>query len=180
MEARRSRSAMSWADEVEKEEEEELAAKFEIQEKQKLNPFGAATRPREVILQERGINWRNIDQNFIKSRKEKPLKENVPAPTSQPLERKLKQKHKSNPKHKLENSEIASYEYQSSQGLQNNDDEFVPPIRYPPKNLVSYLFPTKRTKPGDDYFKSSSNNQHKIELKDDMKITSKRRNTFRY
>ncbi|KAJ6319925.1 hypothetical protein OIU78_015343 [Salix suchowensis] len=51
-------AAFSWADEVEKEEEEQ--ARFQEHQKQKPNPFGSA-RPREVVLQEKGIDWRKFD-----------------------------------------------------------------------------------------------------------------------
>jgi hypothetical protein len=51
-------AAFSWADEVEKEEEEQ--ARFQENQKQKPNPFGSA-RPREVVLQEKGIDWRKLD-----------------------------------------------------------------------------------------------------------------------
>lgn len=56
--------AFSWADEVEKEEEEEAQAQLHQIQKQKTNPFGSA-RPREVVLQERGIDWRKLDQDLI-------------------------------------------------------------------------------------------------------------------
>lgn len=49
---------LSWADEVEKEDEE--AARAQVQRKEKPNPFGSA-RPREVVLQEKGIDWRKLD-----------------------------------------------------------------------------------------------------------------------
>ncbi|KAF4364529.1 uncharacterized protein LOC115708082 [Cannabis sativa] len=58
---RKSVCILSWADEVEKEEEEEAQADLLCQTKtQKPNPFGSA-RPREVVLKERGIDWRVID-----------------------------------------------------------------------------------------------------------------------
>ena len=58
-------AAFSWADEVEKEEEEAQAQAQPHQiQKQKTNPFGSA-RPREVVLQERGIDWRKLDQDLI-------------------------------------------------------------------------------------------------------------------
>lgn len=53
-------SAFSWADEVEKEEEE---ARIRTHERQRSNPFGSA-RPREVVLQEKGIDWRKLDQDL--------------------------------------------------------------------------------------------------------------------
>ncbi|KAL6339942.1 hypothetical protein AAG906_035033 [Vitis piasezkii] len=75
-------SAFSWADEVEKEEEE---ARFRTHERQRPNPFGSA-RPREVVLQEKGIDWRKLDQDLhqpsntrYETPVEKPLKENNPA-----------------------------------------------------------------------------------------------------
>ena len=56
-------SAFSWADEVEKEEEE---ARIRTCERQRSNPFGSA-RPREVVLQEKGIDWRKLDQDLHRS-----------------------------------------------------------------------------------------------------------------
>ena len=60
----KSGSVFSWADEVEKEEQEEEEAagsgQAEVQTKQKPNPFGSA-RPREVVLLEKGIDWRKPD-----------------------------------------------------------------------------------------------------------------------
>ncbi|GJN05449.1 hypothetical protein PR202_ga23075 [Eleusine coracana subsp. coracana] len=60
----------SWADEVEREEreQEQLAAEEQIpvqrleakKEQTKLDPFGAA-RPREVVLAEKGVDWRARD-----------------------------------------------------------------------------------------------------------------------
>lgn len=58
-------SGFSWADEVEKEEEEE-EARIRTCERQKPNPFGSA-RPREVVLQEKGIDWRKLDQDLHRS-----------------------------------------------------------------------------------------------------------------
>lgn len=59
-------TGFSWADEVEKEE----ALQSQIEKKKeeeslgkKPNPFGSA-RPREVVLQERGIDWRSLDTSF--------------------------------------------------------------------------------------------------------------------
>ncbi|KAL0011227.1 hypothetical protein SO802_006335 [Lithocarpus litseifolius] len=97
-------AAFSWADEVEKEEEAQ-AQPHQIQ-KQKTNPFGSA-RPREVVLQERGIDWGKLDQDLItlsnvrnKAQSEKSCKENIPAPAahvfdiiqSDPPSRSLEQK----------------------------------------------------------------------------------------
>ncbi|GLT70261.1 hypothetical protein SLA2020_423540 [Shorea laevis] len=77
---RKYESVLSWADEVEKEEEDAL--------KQKLNPFGSA-RPREVVLQERGVDWRKLDLDLQqtsnlrnRARNEKKSKENIPAPNA--------------------------------------------------------------------------------------------------
>ncbi|KAK8650661.1 hypothetical protein V6N13_140289 [Hibiscus sabdariffa] len=55
-------AVFSWADEVEKEEEEEEAAAAATgqQRQKKPNPFGSA-RPREVVLQDKGIDWRQLD-----------------------------------------------------------------------------------------------------------------------
>ena len=50
-------SVLSWADEVEKEEEE---AEAQVHLKQKLNPVGSA-RTENLVLQERGVDWRKLD-----------------------------------------------------------------------------------------------------------------------
>ncbi|KAJ4727769.1 Eukaryotic initiation factor [Melia azedarach] len=56
-------SALSWADEVELEEAAAAAAGAQAHSVQKPNPFGNA-RPREVVLQERGVDWKNIDNEI--------------------------------------------------------------------------------------------------------------------
>lgn len=61
-------SSSSWADEVEREEREEAQKQsirlFESKTRsRKPNPFGAA-RPREVVLEEKGVDWRKLDQDL--------------------------------------------------------------------------------------------------------------------
>ncbi|XP_031498403.1 uncharacterized protein LOC116262988 [Nymphaea colorata] len=62
-------TGFSWADEVEKEEAlQSQTRKTEEKEEESLrikkqNPFGSA-RPREIVLQERGIDWRSLDTSF--------------------------------------------------------------------------------------------------------------------
>ncbi|PON72425.1 Eukaryotic initiation factor [Trema orientale] len=85
---------LSWADEVEKEEQEQEEA-TQAHQTHKPNPFGSA-RPREVVLQERGIDWRTTDQDLLhppssnpnrinKRCNEKPRKEIISAaPASTP------------------------------------------------------------------------------------------------
>ncbi|KAL4626989.1 hypothetical protein ACB092_05G135400 [Castanea dentata] len=143
-------AAFSWADEVEKEEEEEEAQAQPLQiQKQKTNPFGSA-RPREVVLQERGIDWRKLDQDLIplsnkrnKAKSEKSCKENVPAPAahvfdiiqSDPPSRSLEQKpvvtRFSSKRREVPWVPLAH---------QNQIPLIVsPPLRYPPKNLIPRL-----------------------------------------
>lgn len=64
----RASFGFSWADEVEREEreeEEEKAFRRKEEEKsnRKPNPFGAA-RPREVVLEEKGVDWRKLDEEL--------------------------------------------------------------------------------------------------------------------
>ncbi|KAK9282297.1 hypothetical protein L1049_005211 [Liquidambar formosana] len=143
----------SWADEVEKEEEEEeAAARTQIHEKQRPNPFGYA-RPREVVLQEKGFDWRKVDQNLLppsptrsEPPKEKPLKENIPAPAA-PLAVNHKlpfhPSWKGRQEHKPENINTGSNKREVPQVLsipQNHiPDDFVPSLRFPPKNVASLL-----------------------------------------
>lgn len=100
-----SKSGFCWADEVEKEEEEQ--SQIHLRQHEKPNPFGSA-RPREVVLQEKGIDWRKFDEKLHHQpsipRKEKAL---------EPVE---------------------------SLNIQNQDgDSVVPPLRYPPRNIMSLL-----------------------------------------
>lgn len=62
------RFAFSWADEVEREEREQQQneqppRREEKGERVKANPFGAA-RPREVVLAEKGVDWRARDREL--------------------------------------------------------------------------------------------------------------------
>ncbi|PON61674.1 Eukaryotic initiation factor [Parasponia andersonii] len=87
---------LSWADEVEKEEQEQEEA-TQAHQTHKPNPFGSA-RPREVVLQERGIDWRTIDQDLLqppssnpnrinKRRNDKPRKEIISSAPASTLTR---------------------------------------------------------------------------------------------
>ncbi|CAO2203333.1 unnamed protein product [Urochloa humidicola] len=68
-----TRFGFSWADEVEREEREQAAMQQQAQqppprkepkkEQIKADPFGAA-RPREVVLEEKGIDWRARDREL--------------------------------------------------------------------------------------------------------------------
>ncbi|KAL3572342.1 hypothetical protein D5086_026246 [Populus alba] len=108
-------AAFSWADEVEKEEEEQ--ARFQEHQKQKPNPFGS-DRPREVVLQEKGIDWRKLDfhlqlPSHIRQLEDPKLcKEKIPASAAPGIDR-----------------------IHSNQ----NPVPFVPPLRYPPKNAIPSL-----------------------------------------
>ncbi|XP_021904448.1 uncharacterized protein LOC110819520 [Carica papaya] len=68
------RSVLSWADEVE--EEEAAAVQSDLQQNQKPNPFGSA-RPREVVLHEKGIDWRKLDSDLYRPPR---LRDGSPAP----------------------------------------------------------------------------------------------------
>ncbi|KAI5565111.1 hypothetical protein BDE02_14G102700 [Populus trichocarpa] len=139
-------AAFSWADEVEKEEEEQ--ARFQENQKQKPNPFGSA-RPREVVLQEKGIDWRKLDfhlqlPSHIRQLDDPKLcKEKIPASAAPGIDR----IHSVTPskclKHEMEdaNSDLKRGEIlRVPLAVQNqNPVPFVPPLRYPPKNVIPSL-----------------------------------------
>ncbi|OEL17821.1 hypothetical protein BAE44_0021159 [Dichanthelium oligosanthes] len=64
-----TRFSFSWADEVEREEQEQVTMQQQQprreakREQVKADPFGAA-RPREVVLAEKGIDWRARDREL--------------------------------------------------------------------------------------------------------------------
>ncbi|RLN23080.1 hypothetical protein C2845_PM07G07900 [Panicum miliaceum] len=65
-----TRFGFSWADEVEREEREQAAMQQQQQQEEeakreqiKADPFGAA-RPREVVLAEKGVDWRARDREL--------------------------------------------------------------------------------------------------------------------
>ncbi|MBA0636343.1 hypothetical protein Godav_005307 [Gossypium davidsonii] len=101
-------SYFSWADEVEKEEQEAAVAQWQ----KKPNPFGSA-RPREVVLQEKGIDWRQLDLH---------LQQASPLPLQEPRSR--------NPQPVIVTS---TPQIQSPISL-------VPPLRYPPKYVAGFLY----------------------------------------
>ncbi|KDP28230.1 hypothetical protein JCGZ_14001 [Jatropha curcas] len=106
----------SWADEVEKEEEEVAQAQAQLQQKQKPNPFGSA-RPREIVLQEKGIDWRKLDLHL---QQKSPLRQEAP-----------------NEKSRKENIPDANLEF-NLLAARNKMPLFVPPLRFPPKNMIAY------------------------------------------
>ncbi|KAF9669283.1 hypothetical protein SADUNF_Sadunf14G0091600 [Salix dunnii] len=141
-------AAFSWADEVEKEEEEQ--ARFQEHQKQKPNPFGSA-RPREVVLQEKGIDWRRFDfdcqlPSHIRQLDDPNLRnEKIPVPAAPGTDR----IHSVTPSKclKLElegaNSDLKRSEIlRVPLAVQNQIPvpvPFVPPLRYPPKNVIPSL-----------------------------------------
>ncbi|GMI85822.1 hypothetical protein HRI_002251500 [Hibiscus trionum] len=117
-------SVFSWADEVEKEEEEEAAAaassEAQPQQRQKKpNPFGSA-RPREVVLQDKGIDWRQLDLHL-----QQPSPLLISRNGSHENEKLQKQ---SNPQHVTWSPRIQS------------PILCVPPLRYPPKYVAGILY----------------------------------------
>lgn len=109
-----SKSGFCWADEVEKEEAEE--SRIRVREQKKPNPFGSA-RPREVVLQEKGIDWRKLDEELHQP--SFPRKENNGPEQS-----------------------IKPVEWGDGIGSPLNQeptDSLVPPLRYPPKNIMTLL-----------------------------------------
>ncbi|KAL5983607.1 hypothetical protein ACLOJK_017695 [Asimina triloba] len=130
MAANSKASGFSWADEVEKEEAE---AQAQVQGPQKSNPFGCA-RPREIVLQEKGINWRKLDEQLQSSniRKEK-----QPAATPSANEQK---------RHPSRSGIVGPYPAQIQQMAcsavcikQHIQNSLVPPLRYPPKNVTALM-----------------------------------------
>ncbi|XP_078158897.1 uncharacterized protein LOC144554453 [Carex rostrata] len=123
--AKESSFGFSWADEVEREEEREKENQIRIQREKhigekenikKSDPFGAA-RPREVVLEEKGVDWKILDQefNFDSSIRECKTKKK---PNKKPL-------HIQNSRTNLPCQQTVSCE------------ELVPPLKYPPKNINS-------------------------------------------
>ncbi|KAF5192891.1 hypothetical protein FRX31_017522 [Thalictrum thalictroides] len=137
-----SKSKFCWADEVEKEEE---AIKTHLHQSEKLNPFGSA-RPRELVLEEKGVDWRKLDKELHNPcsslsnviRKEKQVKENFPAPVDQ--------KHTWSATTRTsgleQNNESTMHGGNGNLAVSclmfpNQDmDPLVPPLRYPPKNIM--------------------------------------------
>ncbi|XVE73399.1 hypothetical protein DITRI_Ditri11bG0115000 [Diplodiscus trichospermus] len=135
----------SWADEVEKEEEEEAAAtdagndQTQAQQKQNPNPFGSA-RPREVVLQEKGIDYRKLDLHLQQpshlrheSRNEKLRKESNVQPTTTILNSKQSVRFRGSPIVSSQPHVIFTPQIQSP-------ILFVPPLRYPPKYVAGFLY----------------------------------------
>ncbi|XP_058083813.1 uncharacterized protein LOC131231580 [Magnolia sinica] len=144
-------SVFSWADEVEKEEEE---AQAQLLQPQKPNPFGFA-RPREIVLEEKGIDWRQLDEQLQSSnlRKEKQLKENMPAATqsSNGQERfparsgSLDQSTTT----RVQNARDASHQMTPPAVYLNQQEQkigsLVPPLRYPPRNVMGLMEEMRRS-----------------------------------
>ncbi|KAL5700902.1 hypothetical protein ACHQM5_026301 [Ranunculus cassubicifolius] len=128
-----SKSGFCWADEVEKEEQEEYLNN--LTRLQKSNPFGSA-RPREIVLQEKGVDWREIDQKLVQSsvaREEKYTKENG----SEEITELVGEKNlwSAGLEENVENTSIGCDQFDDSA------DSVAPPLRYPPKN---YMFLMKK------------------------------------
>ncbi|CAK7348383.1 unnamed protein product [Dovyalis caffra] len=139
-------AAFSWADEVEKEEEEQ--ARFQEQQKQKSNRFGSA-RPREVVFQEKGIDWRKLDFHLQQPSHMRHLddpklcKENISASAAPGIDRmhsltpsKCLKHEAQDANSELERSEIALVPLATRNQIAVL---FVPPLRYPPKNVIPSL-----------------------------------------
>ncbi|XVF22125.1 hypothetical protein REPUB_Repub12eG0146900 [Reevesia pubescens] len=145
-------SVFSWADEVEKEDEEEAAAatigaggsQAQVhQYKKRPNPFGSA-RPREVALQEKGIDWTTLDLHLQQpspstsrheSQNEKLWKQSNPQPTITILNSKQPDpvRFRGCPAVSSHSQVILTPQIRSSILL-------VPPLRYPPKYVAGVLF----------------------------------------
>ncbi|KAJ0975583.1 hypothetical protein J5N97_017548 [Dioscorea zingiberensis] len=121
----------SWADEVEKEEEE---AKFN----RKPNPFGAA-RPREVVLEEKGVDWQKLDR-------ERELHSNLRKETTSKANTHIKtvsvSKREQLPpvlrgQAKMTKNVLHSNMNHCVQPLPPNS--LIPPLKYPPKNISELM-----------------------------------------
>lgn len=139
-------AAFSWADEVEREEEEQ--ARFQEHQKQKPDPFGSA-RPREVVLLEKGIDWRKLDFHLQQPSHKRQLdppygkqcKENIPAfaaldriPSVTPSKSLKTELEDANSE--VKRSEILRVPLATESQIPAT---FVPPLRYPPKNVIPSL-----------------------------------------
>ncbi|KAG1371326.1 hypothetical protein COCNU_16G004200 [Cocos nucifera] len=146
----RASFGFSWADEVEREEREEEKGKAFRRKEEKSNrksdPFGAA-RPREVVLEEKGVDWRKLDEELdyrSNLRKNKGQKENMFMTT--PIS---KQEHSSM---ELRNPNQSKREIQNAitvrpQKLNQHIDELVPPLKYPPKNIMAVMEQIRKGRP---------------------------------
>ncbi|KAJ4838644.1 hypothetical protein Tsubulata_004237 [Turnera subulata] len=138
-------AVLSWADEVEREEEKEEAARAQaLQNQRRSNPFGSA-RPREVVLQEKGIDWRKLDSHLEQSstkREALPFKENIPEqPASKSINNKVQTNHPAKRlNHKQEDGDLGFKRNQVppvSLASQNQIPlAFLPLPSYPPRNVV--------------------------------------------
>ncbi|KAG0483500.1 hypothetical protein HPP92_011584 [Vanilla planifolia] len=118
-------SKFSWADEVEKEEKQETRDTVrDLLPREnlnwQLNPFGDA-RPREVVLEERAINWKTNDRELGQQsnlRRSIKSKENIPLVPSST--KRTEQKWAARKNHKMK-----------------NNSPLVPVIKHLPKNIVA-------------------------------------------
>ncbi|XXG54003.1 hypothetical protein AAC387_Pa03g1991 [Persea americana] len=137
-------TGFSWADEVEKEQEE---AQAQLLHQQKPNPFGSA-RPREIILEERGINWRSLDYQLQSSKIREEKDQSKPIPLAAASVNRNDQFSVINGGFEQNNRQI--------QNLRNVHDDItpssavsfqqkqttvplVPKLRYPPKNVLHVM-----------------------------------------
>ncbi|KAA8549106.1 hypothetical protein F0562_000790 [Nyssa sinensis] len=118
-------TVLSWADEAEKEEEE---AKAQLDQKQTQNPFGSA-RPREIVLQERGIDWRKLDKDLQQQRSRISLgpKESIQAPVELSTEKKPM----------IPRSNVPQFPLNP---LNHMPGILVPQLKYPPRIVPANLF----------------------------------------
>nr|XP_019710361.1 uncharacterized protein LOC109506609 [Elaeis guineensis] len=169
----RASFGFSWADEVEREEreEEEVKAfrrKEEEKSNRKPNPFGPA-RPREVVLEEKGVDWRKLDEELdfhSNLRKNKKKKENI-FMTTAPIS---KQEHSSMG---LRNPNQSKPEIQNAitvcpHKLNQHIDELVPPLKYPPKNIMALMQQIRRGRTDRPYENVENLHLNRYPCKSDM------------
>ncbi|XP_068660421.1 uncharacterized protein [Aristolochia californica] len=155
-------SGFSWADDVE-EEERNLEEEKEKSSK-RPNPFGSA-RPREKVLEEKGIDWRKLDEQLNhSSRDEKELKENIPAAivltekkeSSPPKFRCLRQippptkNGRYVPEHRGQTSV-------SRKPIEQDLSALVPPLMYPPRNIMALMAEMQNSRQPDSRNMKRSN-----------------------
>ncbi|KAG9459578.1 hypothetical protein H6P81_004086 [Aristolochia fimbriata] len=171
-------SGFSWADEVEEEEKKKLEEENEKSTK-RPNPFGSA-RPREKVLEEKGIDWQKLDQQLNRSsRKEKKQKENIPATTVQAERKGISTPNFRCPKQvppRTKKGRNAPEDPDRNSGSRRKKEQdlsaLVPPLMFPPRNMLALVAEMQNShghvsthvKRPDCYQSRRHLNEHNMEL----------------
>ncbi|KAL4339741.1 hypothetical protein GQ457_08G021690 [Hibiscus cannabinus] len=121
-------AVFSWADEVEKEEQEAAAAATGQQGQKKPNPFGSA-RPREVVLQDKGIDWRQLDLHLQQ-----------PSPSPSPSGNGFHQNEKLQKQSSPQLVTLSPHPQVTLSPRIRSPILCAPPLRYPPKYVAGLLY----------------------------------------